>query len=96
METWAKLSKQALQDCWQGVPENGFERFFDTYVHMTQERFETVSQGENYLKLFETIWNCLKLFETIPSLIDITYNKPPERFKTVLGTSCSGIIFESC
>ena len=57
METWAKLSKQALQDCWQGVPENGFERFFDTYVHMTQERFETVSQGENYLKLFETVWN---------------------------------------
>ena len=86
METWAKLSKQALQDCWQGVPENGFERFFDTYVHMTQERFETVSQGENYLKLFETSLN----------LIDITYHKPPERFETVLGTSCSEIIFESC
>ena len=47
IETWAKLSKQALQDVWPAVPGNGFERFFDTYVHMSQEGFETVSQGAN-------------------------------------------------
>ena len=82
IETWAKLSKQALQDVWPAVPGNGFERFFDTYVHMSQAGFETVSQGEN----------SLKLLETSPNLIDITYTKPPESFETVLGTSCSGIV----
>ena len=52
IETWAKLSKQALQDVWPAVPGNGFERFFDTYVHMSQEGFETVSQGENVPESF--------------------------------------------
>ena len=54
---------------------------------------------KNGLKRFpkaRTTWNYLKLFETIPNLIDITYHKPPERIETVLGISCSGIIFEPC
>ena len=54
------------------------------------------SWPKNGLKRFpkaRTIWNYLKLLETIPNLIDITYAKPPERFETVLRTSCSGIVF---